>query len=80
MAGVGATPGRPGPGAYRFDQAVPTLLRLTQEDSGYHQPYRYLAACYAHTGPALCIIGGAHFFARDASLWLIAAAGWPVQR
>jgi len=36
--------------ARRFNRAVPTLLRSAQEDSSYHQPYRYLAACYAHTG------------------------------
>ena len=36
--------------ARRFKQAVPMLLRSAQEDSSYHQPYRYLAACYAHMG------------------------------
>ena len=34
--------------ARRFDPAVPTLLLAIQEDSSYAQPYRYLAACYAH--------------------------------
>jgi adenylate cyclase len=36
--------------ARRFDKAVPTLLLAMQEDPGNPQPYRYLAACYAHTG------------------------------
>ena len=34
--------------ARRFDPAVPTLLLAIQEDLSYAQPYRYLAACYAH--------------------------------
>jgi tetratricopeptide (TPR) repeat protein len=34
----------------RFDQAVPRLLLAIQEDPGWSQPYRYLAACYAHMG------------------------------
>jgi adenylate cyclase len=34
----------------RFDQAVPKLLLAIQEDPGWTQPYRYLAACYAHMG------------------------------
>jgi adenylate cyclase len=34
----------------RFDQAVPKLLLAIQEDPGWSQPYRYLAACYAHMG------------------------------
>ena len=34
--------------ARQFDPAVPTLLLAIQEDSSYAQPYRYLAACYAH--------------------------------
>jgi len=34
--------------AQRFDLAVPTLLLAIQDDSSYAQPYRYLAACYAH--------------------------------
>jgi adenylate cyclase len=33
-----------------FDQAVPKLLLAIQEDPSYSQPYRYLAACYAHMG------------------------------
>jgi adenylate cyclase len=36
--------------ARRFDLAVPTLLLAIQEDASYAQPYRYLAACYAHMG------------------------------
>ncbi|MBV8530308.1 MAG: CadC-family transcriptional regulator [Candidatus Eremiobacteraeota bacterium] len=36
--------------ARRFDKAVPKLLLAIQEDSSYIQPYRYLAACYAHMG------------------------------
>jgi adenylate cyclase len=36
--------------AQRFNEAVPKLLLAIQEDSSYIQPYRYLAACYAHTG------------------------------
>src|SRR5207237_1323815 len=34
----------------RFDQAVPKLLLARQEDPSYPNPYRYLAACYAHMG------------------------------
>jgi hypothetical protein len=34
----------------RFDQAVPRLLLATQEDPGYLEAYRYLAACYAYMG------------------------------
>jgi adenylate cyclase len=34
----------------RFNEAVPKLLLAIQEDSSYVQPYRYLAACYAHMG------------------------------
>jgi TolB-like protein len=33
-----------------FDQAVPKLLLATQEDPGYLEAYRYLAACYASMG------------------------------
>jgi hypothetical protein len=29
---------------------VPKLLLAVQEDPSYAQPYRYLAACYAHMG------------------------------
>jgi tetratricopeptide (TPR) repeat protein len=36
--------------ARRFNNAVPKLLLAIQEDSSYVQPYRYLAACYAHMG------------------------------
>ncbi len=36
--------------ARRFDEAVPKLLLAIQEDPGYPQPYRLLAACYAHMG------------------------------
>src|SRR5215831_6083800 len=34
----------------RFNDAVPKLVLAIQEDSSYVQPYRYLAACYAHMG------------------------------
>ena len=34
----------------RFDEAVPKLLLLMQEDPSYSTSYRYLAACYAHMG------------------------------
>jgi tetratricopeptide (TPR) repeat protein len=34
----------------RFDEAVPKLLLAIQEDPSYTQPYRILAACYAHMG------------------------------
>jgi adenylate cyclase len=41
-------------GAYflsrRFEEAVPKLLLAIQEDPGFPQSYRYLAACYAHMG------------------------------
>ncbi|MGC2200710.1 MAG: adenylate/guanylate cyclase domain-containing protein [Stellaceae bacterium] len=33
-----------------FDQAVPKLLLSIQDQPGYPASYRYLAACYAHTG------------------------------
>ena len=36
--------------ARRFHEAAPKLLLAIQEDSSYVQPYRYLAACYAHIG------------------------------
>jgi adenylate cyclase len=36
--------------ARRFDEAVPKLLLMIQEDPSHPVPYRYLAACYAHTG------------------------------
>jgi adenylate cyclase len=34
----------------RFDQAVPKLLLAIQDDPSYPEPYRSLAACYAHMG------------------------------
>jgi tetratricopeptide (TPR) repeat protein len=34
----------------RFDEAVPKLLIAIQEDPSFPQPYRWLAACYAHMG------------------------------
>jgi TolB-like protein len=34
----------------RFDEAVPKLLLAIQEDPTYPQPYRWLAASYAHMG------------------------------
>ena len=34
----------------RFDEAVPKLLLAIQEDPTHPQPYRILAACYAHMG------------------------------
>ncbi len=34
----------------RFDKAIPTLLLAIEEDPSYPQPYRYLAASYAHLG------------------------------
>jgi adenylate cyclase len=34
--------------ARRFDDAVPKLLLAIQENPGFPEPYRYLAACYAH--------------------------------
>jgi tetratricopeptide (TPR) repeat protein len=36
--------------ARHFDEAVTTLLLAAQEDQSYAQPFRYLAACYAHMG------------------------------
>jgi hypothetical protein len=33
-----------------FDEAVPKLLLAIQEDPSLPNPYRYLAACYAHMG------------------------------
>jgi len=34
----------------RFDEAIPQLLLAIQDDPSYPQPYRWLAACYAHMG------------------------------
>jgi adenylate cyclase len=36
--------------ARRFDEAVPKLLLAIQDDPSSPQPYRTLAACYAHMG------------------------------
>ena len=36
--------------AGRFYEAVPKLLLAIQENSGFPEAYRYLAACYAHMG------------------------------
>jgi Flp pilus assembly protein TadD len=36
--------------ARRFDKAVPKLLLAIQEEPSFPEPYRYLAACYAHMG------------------------------
>jgi adenylate cyclase len=36
--------------ARRFNEAVPKLLLAIQEDPSNPEPYRYLAACYAHMG------------------------------
>jgi adenylate cyclase len=36
--------------SHRFDEALPKLLLAIQEDPSGPQPYRYLAACYAHMG------------------------------
>jgi tetratricopeptide (TPR) repeat protein len=33
-----------------FDEAVPKILLTIQEDANLAQPYRFLAACYAHMG------------------------------
>ncbi len=34
----------------RFDEAVPKLLVAMQDDPSFPQPYRWLAASYAHIG------------------------------
>ncbi len=34
----------------RYDEAVPKLLLAIQEDPSFPEPYRILAACYAHMG------------------------------
>ncbi len=34
----------------RFDEAIPNLLLAIQEDPDFSEPYRTLAACYAHMG------------------------------
>jgi TolB-like protein/tetratricopeptide (TPR) repeat protein len=34
----------------RFNEAIPKLLLAIQDDPTYPQPYRWLAACYAHMG------------------------------
>jgi len=34
----------------RFDLAAPKLLLAIQDDPGFPNAYRYLAACYAHMG------------------------------
>jgi tetratricopeptide (TPR) repeat protein len=37
-------------GSGRFDMAVPELVLAIQDDPGFPNAYRYLAACYAHMG------------------------------
>jgi adenylate cyclase len=34
----------------RFEEAIPKLLVAIQDDPSSPQPYRWLAACYAHLG------------------------------
>ena len=34
----------------RFNEAVPKLFLAIQDDPSYPEPYRCLAACYAHMG------------------------------
>ena len=34
----------------RFDEAIPNLLLAIQDEPNFPQPYRLLAACYAHLG------------------------------
>jgi len=34
----------------RFDAAVSKLRLAIQEDAGFPEPHRFLAACYAHMG------------------------------
>ena len=34
----------------RFDEAVQKLRLAIQEDPSFPEPYRFLAACYAHMG------------------------------
>ena len=34
----------------QFDEAASTLLSSVQDHPGYPQPYRFLAACFAHMG------------------------------
>ena len=34
----------------RFDEAASKVLLSIQDHPGFPQPYRYLAACYAHMG------------------------------
>jgi adenylate cyclase len=36
--------------SWRFDEAVPKCLLAIQEDPSFPNPYRFLAACYAHMG------------------------------
>jgi hypothetical protein len=36
--------------AKRFENALPELLLAVQDDTAYPEPYRTLAACYAHMG------------------------------
>ena len=36
--------------ARRFDEAVPKLLLAMKENPSHPVPYRYLTACYAHSG------------------------------
>jgi len=38
------------PRSRHFDDAVPKFLLAIQEDPSNPQPYRFLAACYAHMG------------------------------
>jgi tetratricopeptide (TPR) repeat protein len=34
----------------RFEEAIPRLRVAIEETPGFHTPYRFLAACYAHAG------------------------------
>ena len=34
----------------RFEEACPNLILAIQEDPAFPEPYRHLAACYAHMG------------------------------
>jgi adenylate cyclase len=50
VAMSGAVIGRAHFFSRRFDEAVPKLLLAIQANPSFPNPYRYLAACYAHMG------------------------------
>jgi len=53
----------------RFNEAVPKLLLAIQDDPSYPEPYRSLAACYAHLGRLDEAGRSSHGCARSRPSW-----------